>query len=164
MASLSLLKFDTPGGAQQMLTTLEALEKQKLIEIQDAAIVTWAPGKKKPTIRQHHGMTTVFALDGAFWGLLLGIIFLVPLLGIAVGAALGALAGHFARYGIDDDFIKSAQDKITEGTSGLFLITSDAMMDKIVPLVQEYKFEIVQTSLSPEQEAKLRAEFGDAPA
>ncbi|TAH52677.1 MAG: DUF1269 domain-containing protein [Chloroflexota bacterium] len=165
MATLSVLKFDTPEGAQQMLSTLESLQKQQLVTIQDAAIVTWPQGQKKPKTQQLHSMAGAGALGGAFWGLLFGLLFFIPFLGLAIGAAMGALAGHFSDYGIDDKFIDSVKDKVTPGTSALFLLTSGAVVDKIAPAVKGQKFEIIQTNLSKEQEDKLRAAFAeDEPA
>lgn len=161
MATLSVLKFDTPEGAQQMLSTLESLQKQQLITVQDAAIVTWPQGKKKPKTQQLHSMAGVGALGGAFWGLLFGLLFFIPFLGLAIGAAMGALAGHFSDYGIDDNFINSVKDKVTPGTSALFLLTSGAVVDKIAPVMKEQKFELIQTNLSKEQEDKLRAAFSE---
>lgn len=164
MATLSVLKFDTPEGAQQMLSTLESLQKQQLLEIQDAAIVTWPEGKKKPKTQQLHSMAGVGALSGAFWGMLFGLLFFIPFLGLAIGAAMGALAGHFSDYGIDDKFINSVKDKVTPGTSALFLLTSGAVLDKIAVAVKGTKFEIIQTNLSKEQEDKLRAAFAEEDA
>ncbi|MCC7165912.1 MAG: DUF1269 domain-containing protein [Anaerolineae bacterium] len=161
MATLSVLKFDTAEGARNLLSTLESLQKQQLIEVQDAAIVTWPAGKKKPKTEQLHSMAGAGALGGAFWGMLFGLLFFVPFLGLAIGAAMGALAGHFSDYGIDDKFIKATQDKVTEGTSALFLLTSGAVIDKVVAAVRGQKFEIIQTNLSQEQEAKLRAAFAE---
>jgi len=161
MATLSMLKFDTPDGAQNFLGTLQDLQKQQLIQVQDAAIVTWPVGKKKPKTQQLHSMTGAGALGGAFWGMLFGLLFFIPFVGLAIGAAMGALAGHFSDYGIDDNFINSARDKVTEGTSALFLLTSGAVVDKVVAAVKGQKFEIVQTNLSKEQEDKLRAAFSE---
>lgn len=165
MATLSVLKFNTPEGARQMLNTIEDLQKQQVIQIQDAAIVTWPAENKKPKTEQLRSMTGVGALGGAFWGLLFGLLFFIPFLGLAIGAAMGALAGHFSDYGIDDKFIDSVKDKVTPGTSALFLLTSGAVVDKIAPAVKGQKFEIIQTNLSKEQEDKLRAAFAeDEPA
>jgi uncharacterized membrane protein len=161
MATLSILKFDTPDGAQNFLGTLENLQKQQLIEVQDAAIVSWPEGQKKPKTKQLHNMTGVGALGGAFWGMLFGLLFFIPFVGLAIGAAMGALAGHFSDYGIDDNFINSARDKVTPGTSALFLLTSNAVVDKVAAAVKGIKFEIIQTNLSTEEEAKLRAAFGE---
>ena len=161
MATLSVLKFDTPDGAKQMEQTLLALQKQQLITIQDAAIVTWPQGKKGPKTEQLHSLAGQGALMGAFWGMLFGLIFFVPFFGLAVGAAMGALSGKFADYGIDDNFIKQTRDKVTEGTSALFLLTGGAVMDKLAPAVKGQKFEIISTNLPKEQEDELRKAFSE---
>ena len=89
MATLTVLKFQTADGADQMSNLLNGLQKQQLITIQDAAIVTWPPGKKKPKTRQLHNLAGIGALDGAFWGMLFGLLFFIPFLGLAIGAAHG---------------------------------------------------------------------------
>jgi uncharacterized membrane protein len=160
MATLSVLKFPTPDGAQQMQSTLLDLQKQQLIQVQDAAIVTWPQGAKQPKTKQLHDLAGQGALMGAFWGMLFGLIFFVPFFGLAVGAAMGALSGKFADYGIDDNFIKQTREKVTEGTSALFLLTSGAVQDKVVEALKGQTFEILSTSLPQEQEDELRAAFG----
>ena len=122
MATLVAIKFPTTDGAQTMLYTLENLQKQQLIQIQDGAIVTWPEGAKKPKTKQLTSMTGLGALGGAFWGMLFGLLFFIPFFGLAVGAAIGALMGHFAHYGIDEGFIDQVRSKITPGTSALFLL------------------------------------------
>ena len=127
MATLTALKFDTSDGAAQMEALLLDLQKQQLIRVEDAAIVAWPPGKKKPQTRQLHHLAGPGALTGSFWGLLFGLLFFVPFLGMAIGAGMGALMASMADVGIDDKFIKEARSKITEGTSALFLLTSGAV-------------------------------------
>jgi uncharacterized membrane protein len=161
VATLSALKFDTPEGAEQFLGKVQDLQKQQLIQIQDAAIVSWQPGAKKPKTRQLQNMTGAGALGGAFWGLLFGLLFFIPFVGLAIGAAMGAIAGHFADYGIDDTFINSVKDKVTPGTSALFLLTSGAVQDKVLEALKGEKLEIIQTNLSKEQEDQLREAFGE---
>jgi uncharacterized membrane protein len=160
MATLSVLKFETPEGAGQMEQTLLAAQKQQLIVVQDAAIVTWPKGKKSPKTQQLHSLAGQGAMMGAFWGMLFGLLFFIPFFGLAVGAAMGALSGKFADYGIDDNFIKQTREKVTEGTSALFLLTSGAVMDKLAEVVKGQKFEIISTNLSKEQEDQLRAALG----
>jgi uncharacterized membrane protein len=160
MATLSVLKFPTADGAQQIEGTLLELHKQHLIDVQDAAIVTWPQGAKKPRTQQLHSMTSTGALQGAFWGMLFGLIFFIPFFGLAVGAALGALMGKFNDYGIDDNFIKQTRAKVTEGTSALFLLTSGAVVEKIVEAFKGQTFEILSTNLPQEKEVELRAAFG----
>ena len=159
MTTLSVLKFSTAEGAETMLGRLRDLQRQQVIQVEDASIVTWPAGAKKPKTRQLHDFTGSGALGGAFWGILFGLLFFVPIFGMAVGAAIGALAGHFARYGIDEKFIQQVRDKVTPGTSALFLLTSGAVMDRVVPAVRDMQFEIISTNLSSEQEAELREAF-----
>ena len=159
MATVSVLKFSTPDGAENVLGQLAALQKDHLITIHDAAIVSWPHGKKAPKTRQLVNLVAVGTVGGLFWGALLGVIFLTPLFGLAIGAALGAIGGAFRDYGIDDDFIKRVRSAVTEGTSALFLMTSDTVIDRVADALKATKFEIITTNLSAEQEQKLREAF-----
>ena len=159
MASLTVWKFDTVEGAGSALKKLESLSKQQLITIEDAAIVYWEPGKKKPKTHQAQSLTGAGAAGGAFWGLLFGLIFFIPLFGLALGAAVGALAGHFSDYGIDDKFIKDVQSEVTEGTSALFLLTSDATVDKVQEAFKDTQMELIRSNMTNEQEAKLLEDY-----
>jgi uncharacterized membrane protein len=94
-------------------------------------------------------------------GLLFGLIFFVPLLGAAIGAAFGALSGSLADVGIDDTFIKRVRDEITPGTSALFVLTSDAVQDRVRDAFAGQDFELLFTDLSKEQEDNLRKAFGE---
>ncbi len=161
MASLTVWKYSTPEGAGQALTKLGELSKQQLISVQDAAIVSWPVGSKKPKTHQMASTTGAGALGGAFWGMLFGLLFFVPFLGLAIGAAMGAMAGHFSDYGIDDNFIKSVRTEVTEGTSALFLLSSDAVLDKVNAAFEGMeKGTLIKSNLSAEQEAKLLEDFG----
>jgi uncharacterized membrane protein len=161
MATLTVWKFSTPGGADQAEGTLEQLQKEELITVHDAAIVSWTAGKKRPKTRQLHSLTGVGALSGSFWGMLFGLIFFVPLLGMAVGAALGALSGSMADVGIDDHFIDEVRDKVTPGTSALFVMTSDAVADKVFDRFKGTQMELISTNLSNEEGQKLREAFAE---
>jgi len=159
MADLVVLKFPEADGAYRMLDKLEDLQKQELIHIEDAAVVTWEEGKRKPKTRHLNNLAGMGALDGAFWGFLFGLIFFVPLFGMAVGAGIGALSGSLADFGIDDDFVDQVKEKVTEGTSALFLLESGAVVDRIHDETRGMDFEIVSTNLPKEQEEKLREAF-----
>lgn len=162
MATLAVLKFDTPSGAQQTLQVIQQLGKQELVTLQDAAIVTWPEGKKKPKTEQLHSLGGLGALNGAFWGFLFGLIFFIPILGMAIGAAMGALTGRFADIGISDDFIKQVRSEVTPGTSALFLMIAQSTPDKFLEgLKAAPKFEIISTNLTGEQEEQLRAAFAE---
>jgi uncharacterized membrane protein len=159
MASLTVWKFQSPFGADAALEKLQSLQAQQLIQVQDAAVVSWEPGKKKPKTRELHDTKMGGALGGGFWGLLFGLIFFVPILGLAIGAATGALVGSLTDVGISDQFIKSVRDKVTPGTSALFLLSSDAVFDRVKEEFTGQDAELISTNLSAEQEAKLREAF-----
>jgi uncharacterized membrane protein len=161
VATFTVWKFHSADGAENALGTLENLQSQELIKVQDAAVVSWPEGKKKPKTRHLNNLTGAGALGGAFWGFLFGLIFFVPLLGLAVGAATGALAGSLTHIGIDEDFIKSVREKVTPGTSALFVMTSDAVIDKVKDAFPAADAELIHTNLSDEDEAKLREAFAE---
>ena len=161
MATLTVLEFKTVDGAGEALDKIKSLQKLQVIKVLDAAIVTWPEGRKSPKTKQLVSMAGMGAMQGAFWGMLFGLIFLVPFFGLAVGAAFGALGGAFADYGIDDEFIKKIREKITEGTSALFLMTKDEVLEKVSEEMKSLDFEIIATNLSKEQEERLIAAFSE---
>src|SRR5215216_5502127 len=126
MDTLSVLKFDDPTGAHRMLIALQGMQDLKMITVEDAALVTWPEGSKKPRIPQDH-LTGEMALGGAFWGFLFGLIFFLPFLGAAIGAgAAASLSTSLENEGIDEEFIRRVGEEVTEGTSALFALTSGA--------------------------------------
>jgi uncharacterized membrane protein len=161
MATMTVWKFDSAEGADIAQATLKDLQRRELIQVHDAAVVTYPAGARKPKIRQLHSLAGAGALGGAFWGMLFGLIFLVPLLGMAVGAATGALTGSLTDVGIDDALIKRMREEIQPGTSALFLLSSGAVVDKVKEAFEGQSMELVSTNLSNEQEDKLREVFGD---
>jgi uncharacterized membrane protein len=160
MATLSVLKFNDPYGAERVMIALQGMQERELITLEDAAVVSWPQGNRKPTTHQLHSTAGAGAGWGAFWGFLFGLIFFVPFLGAAIGAGMGGLSGSLADVGIDDDFIKEVREKVTEGTSALFALTSGATApDKVVDELKQYDFELISTNLPEEQENKLREAF-----
>jgi uncharacterized membrane protein len=162
VATLTVLEFDTADGAERMIRALEDLQRQQLIRLLDAAVVSWEKGKKKPKTRQLANVAAAGAMGGAFWGLLFGLIFFVPLFGLAVGAGIGALSGALTDVGIDDDFIKKLRNEITEGTSALFLLSADEVPDRLAAELRarDIHFTLAASNLTQEQEARLREVFG----
>jgi uncharacterized membrane protein len=159
VATLTVLKFPTVGGAREVLNAVEDMQRQQLIKVHDGAIVNWPADKKKPKTEQLTSMVGLGAWSGAFWGLLFGILFFVPLLGMAVGAAVGAWSGSLSDVGIDDDFIDQVRNEVTPGTSALFLLTSDAVLDRVREGLSRFDFELLTTNLSAEDEQRLREAF-----
>ena len=162
MATMTVWKFPTAHGADRAEATLEDLQRRELIRIHDAAIVSYPEGARKPKTRQLTSMAGAGALGGAFWGLLFGLIFFVPILGMAIGAGMGALTGSLTDVGIDDGFIRRVRDEIQPGTSALFVLSSNAVVDKVEKAFEGQQMVLVETNLSHEQEEKLREVFSEA--
>jgi uncharacterized membrane protein len=162
MATLTVWKFDSAGGAENALGLLERMQKEELLQVVDGAYVSWPEGKKKPKTEQMRSLTGAGALGGSFWGLLFGLLFFVPLLGMAVGAAMGAMAGSMSDVGIDDDFIREVRQHVTPGTSALFVMTQNVVVDKVAHEFKDSGATLLSTNLSHEQEEKLREVFAEA--
>jgi uncharacterized membrane protein len=161
MATMTVWKFPTADGAARAEETLKNLQRQELIKIHDAAIVSYPEGAKKPKTRQLSNLAGVGALGGAFWGMLFGLIFFVPLLGMAIGAGMGALTGSMTDVGIDDAFIRRMRDEIQPGTSALFVLSSNAVQDRVREAFEGQHIQLVESNLSREQEDKLREVFAE---
>lgn len=159
MTTVTVLKFASATGAADALTQIQRLQKQHLITLHDAAIVQWPAGQPAPKTTQLVNLVSSGAWSGMFWGMLFGLIFVTPLFGLAIGGAMGAVGGAFRDYGIDDEFIKSVRGAVTQGTSALFLMTSEAVLDRVVKAMKVTDFEIIATNLSSQQEARLRDLF-----
>lgn len=159
MTELIVLAFDSQTGAREALAELSSLQKQELIRLTDAATVVRKPdGKVK--VKQAVDLVGAGALGGAFWGMLIGLIFLVPLVGLAIGAISGAIAGKFSDIGIDDNFIKEIGSTIEPGHSALFMLVDHMTEDKVLPELQKFRPTVLRTNLSAEDEEKLKSAFG----
>ena len=158
MRSLVVLAFEAEDAASQVRDDLYEMQKQELITIEDAAVVVRGEdGKVK--VKQAQSLVGAGALGGAFWGMLIGLIFLAPVLGMAVGALTGALGGRYADVGIDDEFIDEVGDAVEPGMSALFLLVSQVQQDRVVEELKQYDPQVLQTNLSTEDEEKLREAF-----
>lgn len=160
MATLTAWKFDRPDGASQAMRTLRELNNEGLIDVQEAAIVEWPVGDKRPKTRQLNDLTGRYALGGMFWGFLFGILFFVPVIGAGVGAAGGAIWGKLEDVGVDHEFIANVKEQVTEGTSALFLLSSGAITDRIRQRFIGTDLQLIESNLSAEDEASLRERLG----
>ena len=159
MATLVVFAFKDEDGAAQMRDKLVSLQKLQLIQLSDAAVVVRRPdGKVK--VKQAVNLVGSGALGGAFWGMLIGLLFWIPWLGMAVGALFGALGGALSDHGIDDGFIREVGDTIGPRNSALFLLIREATPDRLVDELKQFNGKIMQTSLSKADEARLKEAFG----
>jgi uncharacterized membrane protein len=149
--TLSVWRFDTPDGAEAALRTLERLQNQRRVTVDDASVVAWPTGNDRPRTYQAGTAAGTAALSGAFWGLLFGVVFLLPLAGVTAGPD-----GLF-RVGLSDEFLRQVRDRITPGTSALFLLTHDAAVDRIRETFADA--EPLISTLDRDQEAALLRAF-----
>ncbi|MFO1459662.1 MAG: DUF1269 domain-containing protein [Verrucomicrobiota bacterium] len=156
MSQLIAVSYPDPFKAQEVRLTLIKLQKEHLIDLEDAVVVTKdAEGKIK--LHQAVNLTAAGAVSGGFWGTLIGMIFLNPIFGAAVGASFGAISGALTDLGIDDQMMKDVAAKLSPNTSALFVLVRSVTADKVVPEIQKYGGTILQSSLSHDDEAKLQA-------
>jgi uncharacterized membrane protein len=155
MATFVALEYDDPHKAEEVRLTLAKLQSEYLIDLEDAVVVVKnEEGKIK--LHQAYNLTAAGAIEGGFWGTLIGLLFFSPLLGAAVGASAGAASGALSDVGIDDKFMKELAEGLKPNTSALFLLVRKATPDKVLPEIKKYGGKILQTSLSHEDESKLQ--------
>ena len=169
MAELVVIGFDSAYDADRALTELTRLQREYLIELEDAVVAVRSPDGQV-RIKQSVNLTGMGAahggLSGAIWGSLIGLLFLNPLAGMAIGGAVGAvsgaLSGSLIDYGINDDFIRDMADTLQPDTSALFLLVRKAQPEKILNELSHFKGRVLRSSLSPEQEQKLQDALSQA--
>lgn len=156
MSELIVIGYDDPFKAEETRIKLLKLQRDYLIDLEDAVVaVKDKDGKVK--LNQAFPLTQMGAVGGGFWGTLIGILFLNPLLGAAVGAGAGALSGALSDVGVNDKFMKDLAQSFQPGSSALFVLVRKATPDKVLDELQGAGGKIIQTSLSHEDEAKLQA-------
>jgi uncharacterized membrane protein len=157
MSSLSVWTFGTADGAAGALRVIERLQTRRRLSIEDAAIVAWPPAKHRPYSYQAGTIDGTAALSGAFWGLLFGGLFLMPL---ADPGGAASRPGGLARAGLPDDLLQELRRTITAGTSALFLLAGETALDVIREGAEFSCGDLLVTTLGEGQEKVLRHVFG----
>ena len=157
MSNLVAIVFDDETTAFEMRAALAKMQKEYLIQMEDAVVVT-KEQDGKTQLHQAVNLTATGALGGGFWGMLIGMLFLNPLIGAAVGAAGGAIAGKLSDIGINDKMMKDLAESFRPGSSALFVLVRKATADKVLEGLRPFagKGKVFQTSLSKDDEAALR--------
>ena len=179
MSDLVVVGFDNELKADEVLHKLGQMQKEHLVDLEDAVVVIknekgkvklvrslapWGGAGSLVKIKQAYDLVTSGAIGGGFWGSLVGLLFLHPLLGVTVGLATGALSGALMDVGINDEFIADLGKTIKPGTSALFLLVRKATPDKVLDELRPYGGKLLKTSLSKSDEASLKAAFKKAKA
>lgn len=158
MSNLIVIGFDNEADAFEMRAALAKLQAQYLIEMEDAVVVT-RDSNGKVQLHQAVNLAAAGAVSGGFWGMLIGMFFLNPLAGLAIGAGSGAMSGKFADLGINDQFMKDLGATITSGSSALFVLVRKSTPDKVLEALKPFagKGRVLQTSLTKDKDEELRA-------
>ena len=155
MSNLVVIGFDDEHKAFEMRAALAKLQKEYLIEMEDVVVVT-KNDKGKVKLHQAVNLTAAGAMGGTFWGMLIGMIFLNPLMGAAIGAGAGALSGKLRDLGISDKFMKELGETFQPETSALFVLVRKVTPDKVLEELKGFKGKILKTSLTKDKEEHLR--------
>ena len=156
MSNLVVLAFNEEQKAEEVRLALLKMQKEYLVDLEDAVVVV-KNDEGKLKLHQSVPLVAVGASQGSFWGLLIGLLFGVPILGVLSGAAFGALSGKLSDYGIDDDFIKNLGETIEPGSSALFVLVKKATPDKVLEELSKFEGKVLKTSLTADAEAELAA-------
>jgi uncharacterized membrane protein len=162
MSTLIAIAYPDRDTAERVRGELVQATKEHLLRLDDAVVVVHGPDGK---IKLHQAMSPsgAGAAGGAMWGGLIGLLFLAPLFGMAIGAATGALAGKMADVGVNDNFMKELGAKLPPGGAALIALGEAGARDKLLERVRSYGGDVIQTSLSGEDEERLRAALGEQP-
>jgi uncharacterized membrane protein len=160
VSTLVAIAYPDAQTAEQVRAELVQATKEHLVQLEDAVVVEHREDGK---IKLHQAMSTTGAgaAGGALWGGLIGLLFLAPLFGMAVGAASGAVAGKFTDTGVNDKFLKELGAKTPPGGAALIALGRSEARDKVIDRVKGYGGEVIQTSLSEEDEERLRSALGE---
>lgn len=165
MSTLVVIGFKDEFRAEEVRLALAKMQIEQLITLEDAVVVT-KNDKGKVKLNQSVNLTAAGAASGSFWGLLVGLLFLNPLLGVVVGTASGGLSGALQDLGINDDFMRELGQTFEPGTSALFLLVRQVTTDKVLERLKPHLADatILQTSMTKDDEASFREAFEKAKA
>ncbi|MEG1610666.1 MAG: DUF1269 domain-containing protein [Bilophila sp.] len=163
MRNLIVVTYDGAFKAEEVRLDFLKMQKSYLVALEDAVVVV-KNAKGKVKLHQMYHLTATGAMGGSFWGVLIGLLFLNPLLGLVVGASAGAVAGALSDVGINDDFMKQLGKNLHPDSSALFVLVTSELTDKVLDALQGTGGTIIQSSLSHTDEAKLQTALSAAQA
>jgi uncharacterized membrane protein len=157
VATLVAIGYPDQVTAEQAMETVRQLQGDLVIQAEQVAAISRDMEGKYHVHTQHGGASAAGgAWWGGFWGFLFGLLFFIPFAGLALGAGMGALFGHFGEKGIDKAFQQQVRDYLKPGTSALFMVIEQATPDKAIAALEQYGGTVIRTSLSDEDTKKLQ--------
>ena len=161
MSTLVVIDYESEVRAEEVRVALLKMQKEYLVDLEDAVVVI-RDQQGRVKLRQLYNLTVAGAVSGGFWGALIGLIFLNPLFGMAIGAAAGAISGALRDVGIDDNFMRELGETLKPGTAALCVLIRQMTPDKVIDEVKKFGGTLIKTNLCNENEAKLREALASA--
>ena len=155
MSDLIAIAYPDQETAERVRQTLGQLTVEHVLELDDAVVVTRDQSGK---VKLHQAVrpAAAGAASGALWGGVIGMLFLAPLLGAAIGAAAGGASGALANFGVDDQFMKQLGEKLAPGGAAVIVLVHEVTPDKVLPRIEQFGGDVIQSSLDAESEARLQ--------
>ena len=160
MTAFTVWKFEDPEGAEQAASILKNAEADRLVTVLDHAVVSWPVGADKPTTQHSYDDPKRGAAWGAFWGILTGALFTIPVVGGVAGLALGALAKSTQDAGITKEDLARIRTEVVEGTSALFAVTEEGNLDRLGERFRGVDYKLIHTNLTDAERSTLLETFG----
>ncbi|MEU8234755.1 DUF1269 domain-containing protein [Actinoplanes sp. NPDC048967] len=160
MTTFTVWKFEDPDGADRAAAVLKDAAAERLVKIDDHAVVRWPADAAQPTMAHGHDETRHGAGWGALWGLLVGSLFMVPVVGGVAGAALGAISKATQDSGITKEQLEKIRTQVTRGTSALFLVTEQGDLDRLGERFHGRNSTLIATNLTEAEQEVLHETFG----
>jgi uncharacterized membrane protein len=155
MTDLVAITYSDEATAEAARKKVLEMQTEYLISLEDAVVVV-KDAEDKIKLNQMFNATAAGAASGSFWGFLVGLIFMMPIAGVLLGAAAGALGGKLSDYGINDRFMKDVASAIKPGNAALFLLIKNMTTDKVVAGLQQFGGTVLRTNLDQSKEKELR--------
>jgi uncharacterized membrane protein len=154
MSELIVIGYPEKATADAAAQDIGAMAKDYLVKLEKIAVIWREPdGKVKSEVP--HGIVAAGTLGGMFWGMLIGLLFLIPIGGLIIGGAMGALMGKATDLGIKKEFQEQVQDLVQPGTAAVMMVVSEWTEDRVLPELQKYGGTVLRTSLSVDDEHEL---------
>lgn len=160
MTAFTVWKFEDPAGAQHAADKLRECEREQMVKILDYAVVSWPEGASKPETDRHNEERLRGTGWGALWGVLLGALFFVPVIGGVAGAAIGAIAKMTQDAGIGKEQLETIRTNVTPGTSALFVVTEQGDLDRVGERFHHMNSKLIATNLTDSERRVLLETFG----
>lgn len=158
MSELIVIGYDDHDSARQAYAQALSLQRDMVLNLNGLAVVT-VDQDGKNHVETPGRLVSASAASGALWGALLGILFLVPGVGIILGGALGSLFGSLNKSGIDDAFRSKVKTLLGPGKAAVVIMASKITEDKFAAAMKPFGGQVLQTSLSDEAEKELASEL-----